>query len=140
VNKGAIIGISAGATAAAVIVIVALLLAPRLNFGDGRVPYDTNFSRPISAGNWDYLGVTLEDGEGWVVDYTSTTSVNAYLLTEAQFQYFYNYGTVPTYLSYKSGMSGHFDYTATSSGNYMVLFRAGSSTTVSGTTTEYHWP
>nr|MDO8113552.1 hypothetical protein [Candidatus Sigynarchaeota archaeon] len=138
-NKNAIIGISIGASACVALILVIIIAG----LPSGGTPYHNTLPLTINGGDWDQAGATLYQDDRWVVDFTSTTSVQAYLMTWDQFNYFYNYGSVSGYLDTEQGTSGHFDFTqpsvcSGSSCNVVIVFRASSYAEVTVDSTEYH--
>ena len=121
-NRKIIVGI--GSLAAVSIIIIALVVIPTM------LPYTHSYSRTllIPASNYGHVGATLDNGERVTYDFSSNVTVNAYLLTQAQFQYYYYYHSVPSYLDAISGTSGFFDYTHQSytTDNIILLFETSS--------------
>ena len=141
-KRGIVIGATAGITATAVgVILVVVLLVP--SSGPGYQPTPQIMSLTVNGGSWDHIGATLYQGDSWAVDFTCQNNVKAYLMTWDQFNYFYNYGSIGGFISYKQGTSGHFDFTQSSTCsndacNTVVVFMATVTTTISITTTENH--
>ncbi|NHI94258.1 MAG: hypothetical protein EAX96_17330 [Candidatus Lokiarchaeota archaeon] len=105
--------------------------------------YTSEITLEIPSDDWNHVGVTLDQGERWIVDFTSNGTVTASLMTWDQFMYFYAYGSVGGCLQSISNTSGHFEFTQSlqQSGearNVVVVFQTSSAPLkIVVTTTEY---
>ncbi|MEX2757156.1 MAG: hypothetical protein Q6365_017400 [Candidatus Sigynarchaeota archaeon] len=131
------IGITAIVSAGLATLLLVGMLVPML--GIHLIHQQKNYSFTVYSGNNHTIDAAFVSGERWVISYSSTYSISAYLLDEADFQdYLYN-GFINHYINYRSGSSGSLDYTVSNGGHYYVLFTSSSTASVSVTTTEYHF-
>ncbi len=132
-----IIGITAVVSSGLAVLLLVGMLAPMLSLR--LTPHQESTSFTLYSSGYEVIDSTFEKDERWVIDFDSTYSIYAYLLTDSQYNNFAYYGSLYDYLSYDYGTSGHIDYTVTSNGNYHVVFDASTTTSVYVTTTEYHF-
>nr|MDO8083623.1 hypothetical protein [Candidatus Sigynarchaeum springense] len=133
-----VIGITAVVSAG----LATLLLAGMLGFllSYHLIPYHHNYSFTVYSDDYHSIDATFQTGEQWVVSYSSSYSIAAYLLDEYCYQDYLYYGHVSNYIASRSGSSGSFEYTVSSGGQYHVVFYSSYyAASVSVTTTEYHF-
>ncbi len=78
----------------------------------------------VDSGSWTSINASLKPNDRWAVDYQATgnTLMQAYLMTNAQYNDYLYLGGYYGSLDSRSGDSGQFDYTASASDTYFVVF------------------
>jgi hypothetical protein len=78
----------------------------------------------VDSGSWNSINATLNPNDRWVVDYQTmdTMFIHVYLLTYTQYHDYQYMGGISGNLGSRSGSTGKFDYTASTSDTYFLLF------------------
>ncbi len=133
------VGITAAVSSVLSVLILVGMLAPMTSFT--LTPSTNNDSFWVYTGGSYTINADFETNERWVVEYSSSYSLSAYLLDDADYQDYLSYGYVNHYISYQGNANGYFDYTVSSNGIYYIVFRSPSyDTYVTATITAYHFP
>ncbi|MHC1592372.1 MAG: hypothetical protein ACXQS8_09815 [Candidatus Helarchaeales archaeon] len=94
----------------------------------------------ISASSYNFIGSSAYNpGEETFFEFSSNVSVEVYLLSEEQFHYFYETGTIGQYLQAIMGTTGNFYVKHERKENVILLFIAVENTHITHITTEYRY-
>lgn len=133
------VGITAAVSSGLAVLLLIGMLAPMTN--STLIPHQESDSFWVYSYGSYFIDENFYANERWVVDFSSSYGIDAYLLTYSQYQDYMYSGYINTYTYYDSGTSGHFDLVVASSGTYYVVFISNyydSYVTVS--MTEYRFP